>query len=264
MPNNLTQTLYGGDVTIHFSPDSHRYRKEGERTYLISVTAATGILDKSRFLIPWAVNLTGSYILQYLDKQSGQKFTPEELRPIVNEALEQHKLAKEKAASIGEKVHDFAENFAKFKAGLITTCPDITDDMEPEVINGINAFLEWFNTNKVKFTSAEKLLYSRKNDYTGLTDAVAIVNGRNLLIDYKTGKGIYNEAHYQVAGYVLAYEEETGEKLDGALILNFNKETGAMNEIRELSKEDIKIDSEIFLHCLAIKKREKELNKFNY
>lgn len=264
MANKITKKLYDGSVEIDFYVDSHRYKLSNERSYLISVTGATSIIDKSRVLIPWAVGMAGSFLRQYLEKMAGQKMTCEELYPVIDEALRQHELAKTKAGSIGDEVHNFAEEFAKFHSGQSLIEPKVTDDMKPEVINGISAFLGWFISNDVIFTDAERLLYSKENEYAGLADAVAIVNGKKLLIDYKTGKGIYNEAYYQVAGYVLAYEEETGEKLDGALILNFGKDTGELNDKREISRDDLMEDSAVFLHCLAIKKREKELNKLVY
>jgi hypothetical protein len=262
MAEKITQKLYDGSVTLDFYPKSHWYKMAGERTYLVSVTGATGIIDKSRALIIWATRLAGDHMRQYLEENAGQKFTAEELYPVIDEAIKQHELAKTKAGSIGDEVHDWAEQFAKFKSGQSENCPEITKEMKPEVINGINAFIDWFNSNDVKFIDAERLLYSKKHVYAGFCDAIATVNGEKLLIDYKTGKAIYSEAHYQVSGYVLAYEEETGEKLAGAMILNFNKETGEMNDWQKIGREDLKIDGEVFLHCLGIKKREKELTKW--
>ena len=43
--------------------------------------------------------------------------------------------------------------------------------------------------------------------FGGKFDAVARVNGRVTLIDFKTSSGIYPEYSYQLAGYQIAYEE---------------------------------------------------------
>lgn len=264
MANKISKKLYNGTIGIEFYPDSHRYKKEGEKTYLISVTAATGIIDKSRFLIPWAVNLDFAHLRQFLESMTGHTLSPEEIYPVIDEACKQHTIRKEEAADIGSVVHDFAENFAKFKTGQVAICPEITDDLPEGAINGINAFLDWFNSNDVEFLNAEQLLYSKEHDYAGLADAVAKVNGKHLLIDYKTGKAIYNEAHYQVAGYVMAHEEEFKTELDGALILNFDKETGLLKDVQEIGRDDIEKNKETFLNCLGVKRREKELNKAYY
>ncbi len=95
----------------------------------------------------------------------------------------------------------------------------------------------------------------------GIFDAVAIVNGKKVIIDYKTSKRVYNDHRYQIAGYRGAYEEENG-KIDGAIVLHFDKETGEFDMV-ELTDEDYAADYPVFLACYEIKKREKELTKLN-
>lgn len=260
MAEKQTCRLYGGEVLIDFYPESHRYKLNGERSYLISCTAVTGIIDKSRFLIPWAVNLAGAHLKQYIENASVNQFTAEELLPVIDEALKQHTVKKEEAASIGDLIHAWAESFAKAKLED-TEVPDVSEDLDERVLNGINAFLDWYNAHSVKFVCAEQMVYSRLHGFVGKIDAVAEVDGLKMLIDYKSGKYIYNEHLYQVAGYRLAYEEEHG-KLDGAVILHFNKETGQL-ETKEIGWEDYEKDAATFLACLAVKQREKELTKYN-
>ena len=179
MPTNKqTHKLYGGDVEIDFYPDSHRYKLLGEKTYLISVTAVTGILDKSRALIPWAVNTDLGYIKQYLDERADQKFTLEELEPVIEEAKNKHTEAKDTAATNGSMVHDYAENFAK---SIIdgTEAPEIDPEWPEQVHQGISAFLEWYNANEIEFHATEGLVYSKNLGVVGTADAVATVNGEN-------------------------------------------------------------------------------------
>jgi hypothetical protein len=258
MAEKITKKLYGGEVEIDFYPDAHRYKLAGSKTYLISVTSATGILDKSRVLIPWAINLAGAHLRRYLENASGNQFTSEELLPVIEEALQQHKIKKEEAAGVGSQVHKFAEQFALAKLDL-SDYPSVENDDE-RVVAGITAFLDWYTNNKVKFLEVERMLYSRKYGYVGLTDVIAEVNGRKLIMDYKTAKGIYSEHYYQLSGYWAAFEEETGVQLDGAAILHFDKETGLVN-VKELSREDHEMNYPVFLACYEIKKREKELSK---
>jgi hypothetical protein len=253
-------SLYGGEVLIDFYPESHRYKLHGERTYLISATAVTGIIDKSRFLIPWAVNLAGAHLKQFIENASTDRFAAEELLPVIEEALKQHTLKKEEAASIGDLIHAWAESFAlvQLENG---EAPEIADDLDERVLKGISAFLDWYNTHQVKFVCAENIVYSKAHGFVGKIDAVAEVDGKKMLIDYKSAKYIYNEHLYQVAGYRLAYEEEHG-KLDGAVILHFNKETGEL-ATKEIASEDYEKDTKTFLACLTVKQREKELTKYN-
>lgn len=258
MAEKITRSLYGGEVLIDFYPESHRYKMQGRKDYLISATACTGIIDKSRFLIPWAVNLAGTFLKQYVETAS--QITAEELLPIIDEALKQHTIKKEEAGSIGDLVHAWAESFAKAQIEN-SPMPEISDDLDERVINGINAFLDWYNAHNVKFIHSELMVYSKQYGFVGIADAIAEFNGRKMLFDYKTGKAIYNEHLYQVAGYRGAYEEEHG-KLDGAMILHFDKETGNLS-MRELIDEDQEKNYPVFLSCLTIKQREKELTKYN-
>jgi hypothetical protein len=255
----IIEKLYSGEITLEFMPASHRYRLEGSKEYLPSVTSCTGIIDKSRFLIPWAVGLAGSHIRKYLEENSSP-FTTEQILLVVDEAMRQHQIKKEEAASIGGQVHAYAEAFALSimeKKGVPAIPDDVTDE---RVRAGINAFLNWFVENDVQFLHAEKLVYSKSLGYAGLVDAIANVNGKRMLIDHKTSKGVYNEMRYQVAAYCMAFEEEHGEQLDGAMILHFDKETGTCNQYL-YTREDIRKDSVAFGACLDIKKREKELSK---
>ena len=251
MANKKTINLYDGNVEITFYPDSHRYLKDGKP--LISVTAATGIIDKSRVLIWWATNLMKDYLFEFVN--NNEDFSLEDLYNAIEEAAKQHQVKKEEAADIGSQVHEWCEMYIKAK---------INGDPEPEmpnddkVLNGITAFLEWLSEHKVKFHCSERLVYSKKHNYVGTLDAIATVNGKKYLIDFKTSKGVYNEFFYQVAAYRAAYEEETGEKLDGSIIIHFDKDTG---EFEVIDIDNHKKDYKVFLACLTIKKREKELSK---
>ncbi len=258
MAEKIIERLYNGNVSLEFLPDSHRYRLEGTKEYLPSVTSCTGIIDKSRVLIPWAVGLAEKHLRTFIESNTGP-FGAEELIPIIEEAVRQHQIKKDEAASIGGMVHAYAEAFALAVIAK-KDVPQIPEDADERVRAGINAFLNWFVSNDVQFLHAEKLVYSPTHGFAGLVDAVANVNGRRTLIDYKTSKGVYTEMRYQVAAYCLAFEEEHADSLDAALILQFDKETGVCNP-HPLTKDDIAKDSSAFLACLALKKREKELAK---
>lgn len=291
MANTETKTFYKGEVEITFYPDSHRYKLAGERSYLTSVTAITGIIDKSRVLIPWAVGLTGAFLRKYLEEAAANNFTKEELYSVIDEALVQHTVKKEAAADIGSRTHDLAqkigealrdnksleiealqnlndklEELNKKKEFFSSDNAPLTEEEEKEldiltkVSNGVQAFINWVVDHNVKFLECERMVYSRKHKFVGITDAIIELNGKKYLIDYKTSKGVYNEMKYQLAGYTIAYEEETGEKLDGQMIIHFNKETGEC-KVHEISNKDNNLNKKTFLHLVAVKNREKELSK---
>ncbi len=254
--------LYNNSVTVEFYPNSHRYKLSGERTYLISVTAITGIIDKSRVLINWAINdCVIPFIENFLTSSNKKTFRIEELIGVLDEARTQHEVKKQEAGGVGKEVHEFAEKYSLYKSGKGDK-PELPENNQAR--NGVNAFLDWYLAHDVEFLEAERLIYSKKYGFVGMADGIAKVNGKKCLIDYKTGNGIYNEHYLQVTGYRIAYEEETGEKLDGALILHFDKKTGEFKTPRFISDFDHEANIPAFLAAYELKKRDKELNKITF
>lgn len=259
MANKMTKELYGGEVVIDFYPDSHRYKKQGEKTYLISATGATGIIDKSRPLIIWAIGLFKTHLLSFFEGSKSKSFTPDELYPIIEEGAEQHTIRKEEAASIGSQVHQWCEMFVLNKMKGEDVTEESLEGLPDQVEKGVNAFLDWYNAHDISFLASERLVYSRDNDYVGITDAVAIIDGKKTVIDFKTSKRVYTDHRYQLSGYWNAIEEEDGSKLDAGLILHFDKETGEFGKY-EIDRDEHAKNLPVFLACLVVKRREKELS----
>lgn len=269
----VRHTLYGGEVVIDFYPGSHRFKLiEGGNKEIpgnpISVTGATGIVDKSRPLLLWANRLIGSYMRQYLEERAGQKFTAEELYPVIDEALAEPDKKKEEAAANGTVVHDFALAWALWKLGRAPK-PEINADWNEQIINGINAFIDWQTVHNVEFVEAERVIYSRRRHFVGFTDVLARVDGLFTIVDYKTSKSVYSDQQYQLSGYWDAFMEEMSHSQAGGLpilagvqqglIAHFDKETGLFTPYL-ISEEEHKKNLEAFEGCLIVKRREKELN----
>ncbi len=260
----IVKEIYGGEVKVIFYPNSHRYRLEGERSYLLSVTGITGIIDKSRVLMGWALRENFGYLMQNLEAMGNEKISKEMIYPIIEDAKIYHDIIKNKAAEVGTAVHDWAEAMAQSKidGGEL---PEVNVDhiqdtkMREQILKGIGAFLDWYNENNVEFIEVERFIYSRKHGYVGKFDAVAKVNGIVMMIDYKTSSGIYDEANLQVSAYRAAYEEETGIRIEKSIILNFNKDTGEFLT-KELSNEDHDRDFKVFLATFEMRKWKKEMD----
>lgn len=247
-------SFYKGKITIDFYEAKHQYivRETGERP--ISVTAVTGIIDKSRPLIIWATRLAGNHILEKL--KNGIVIT----EAIIQEAINQHQVVKKEAASIGSQVHDWAEQYIGAKA---KNRKELEMPKDEKVLNGVIAFLKWVEEHKIKFLDSEKLVYSKKHGYVGIMDCKFTMGDEKHKIihcgDFKTSKAIYNEYRYQVAAYQEADTEESKEIYGTKWLMRFDKETGEF-EAHEFGEH--KKDFEAFLGALAVKRREKELSKF--
>lgn len=253
-------TTYNGK-NIFFYPNSHRYKLENEKGYLLSPSAITGILDKSQALLIWNDKL----IKDFYSKIEENKYSTWEVQKLFEEALEIRKIKVEEAQDIGSIVHDYAENTAYAKAyGL--SLPEIPENIPEQAMVGIQAFLKFEIEKNVKYLEAEKFIYSEKNytAYVGRFDAIIEIDGVRILTDYKTSKGVYTSQKYQLAGYDLALIEEyefKGEKLpyEKIGVLHFDKNTGEPT-LHILSDEERKLAQEAFKALLTVKSIEKSLN----
>ena len=243
--------LYKGKVELCFEEGRHRFTVNNKS--ILSVTAGTSVIDKSRPLIYWATGLARDYLMENLKKMTADT-KGEKIVALIEEAVKQHQIKKDKAADIGTQVHDWAEQFIKAK-----TKKDVAPiPKDPQVYNGVSAFLKWVDEFDVKFLSSEKHIYSKKHNYAGIMDAEAIIGRRRCVIDFKTSKAIYPEFRFQVAAYQAAGEEESGKLYSGnKWLVRFGKEDGEF-EAHEYAEHDK--DFKAFLSALNLRRRLKELD----
>ncbi len=79
--------------------------------------------------------------------------------------------------------------------------------------------------HKVKFVSTERIVYSKKHDYIGKMDAEAMVDGKRVLVDFKTSSGLYNSVRMQTAAYQKADEEEGAKSYKGRWAIRISRKT---------------------------------------
>jgi hypothetical protein len=186
----------------------------------------------------------------------------------IDEAKAIHTKYLKDAATIGSKIHDWIESYINKEN------PEMPD--EDNVLLGINAFLDWVKEYKVKFLNSELPIYSRKYDYCGTVDAIAIIKGKRYLVDYKTSTGLYNDVMLQTASYVSAYEEMGCGKITGRWAIRLEKRNDAefkadMDEkgnpnaeyipfeavYLDHDKNDLKEDFDAFLNAQGLKNWDK-------
>lgn len=265
-----THSLYNGDVVIEFTQGAYdRYKLvqcfgAGEaklaelNKYMLSVTTATGIIDKSGALVPWATKLDMDYIRHYLiENKKRVSFTPDELLPLIDEAATQHTKVKQEAASVGDLVHTYASDYAEaIIAGQ--SAPTLAADTSIQVVNGVNAFLDAVKQEKLTFIETEKIVYEPVLNYIGRFDLLAqSPDGKYILIDFKTSKGIYANYLPQLGGYALAH----GQKLiDETQIWHFSKFDGTFTILKR-TKWQINEDVVAFTAALDLKRYDKKITK---
>ena len=140
----------------------------------IKVPSVTRVVDGCfpKHLVDWALSI-------------GE----EEYHRVIDEALE-----------IGNYTHEWIEKY-------------ILNGENPNQYNTCtDAFLIWEKKHNVEWIDAERKIYCDKYKYAGTVDAVAKINGRVCVIDFKTSKKVYKPYHLQVAAYAQAIKRIDGLK----------------------------------------------------
>ena len=241
----IIETPIKKNKVLYFDDENHRFwfDKEGEKEYVNSVTGFVSIVDKSAPLMQWAVNMAQTYLLEKLNR--GEQI----IEIDVLESSKQHRIKKTAEADRGTKLHELVSLWIK---GEQFEIPD--DD---KIRNGFNAFLQYQEANKVKWLESEKIVYSHKYNYAGITDAIGMAGKERILFEFKSTRSIeYPEFNLQTAAYQLAYEEQFKKKINYRLVLGFGKDTG---EFMVKKLEDYQNDKMGFLACVALKQSLKQI-----
>ena len=234
-------SLYRGEVklSVDIDEDKHDCFDSNGNKIPYSVTGATGVIDKSGALMGWVAKMMGLYLLA--EKEKGNCQITEEM---IARAKKEYRLLRQEAADLGTEIHKWVSDWIK---GKNPTMP-----IDERVVNGITAFLKFQKEHKVKWLESERIIYSKEYNYWGVLDAIGKINGKLVLVDFKSSSGIYPEMYFQTAGYQIAFEEETGKKIAKRIICKFGKEDGQF-EVKELNCDEE--DKEAFLSALTLKRR---------
>lgn len=270
IPNNMAATeknrleFYGGKVQVDFYPNSHRYKLielngEERKDWIPSPSSIIAKLDKSPQLVHWAVNCFEEKVVELM--RDGVNFTKDDVLNMVAEGKTAHNTKKESACSVGTVVHKYAEEYS---ATASVEMPDDyaeLDEAEQALADkGIEAFHQWLDQVEPKFIKSEFSVFSLKQMFVGTSDELVEIDGKKYLLDYKTSKGVYSSHFYQASAYLKAYEEEYGEKLDGAMIIHVSKETGEVGVVT-LSRSDLVKGYVGFKALATIHAVDKQINK---
>ncbi len=125
---------------------------------------------------------------------------------------------RDKAGDIGTLVH------AAIEANLSGAPLPVLDSIPHKAYR---AFLRWQGQNKIKIIKQEIQLVSEEYRYGGTLDAVGIVEGKHILLDWKTSKGIYKNYLLQLAAYTRLWNENYPDKeIADAWLVRFSKSDG--------------------------------------
>jgi hypothetical protein len=226
MSEVVTAKLYGGRVTVDLNPRNHRYHVSTSKAAPDGVTTLCSGTIPPFQLIDWAGRTNAQDIrdacLRVLE-ETGMFPEQSAFLSICAEAETAHNRLRDAAGDAGSAIHDLIEKHLRGEPH---------DAPSDEIINkGFGAFLKWREQSDVEILEVERLIYSEQYFYCGKTDILGSRNGKFLIGDFKTGNSAgYEKEWYQLAGYAVAIEEETEDKIEEGLIVHIDKKTGRFTE----------------------------------
>ena len=245
----------GREFQLIFDADMHSYKVDGEK-----VPSVTKVIDACfpKHLTDWAVAEGADFFKASLEpyrlaptEESGTFMLPARVVTHIYKGIQTaYKSIGRDAAQIGTVVHDWIESAIKYKmnGGVAPKVPK-----GDEIGNCIKAYKDWSRKRKPVWLETEQKIYYHDpggvNCYAGTVDALAEVDGKLCVIDFKTSKKIYKPYHLQVAAYAQAISMQDQIDMPMGMILRLDKETGVYQE----KLFDPRPHIHMFFHCLDLK-----------
>ena len=125
------------------------------------------------------------------------------------------------AGDIGTEVHEAIAADLRGETWELTS--------KPAAI-AMQSYRLWQEDATVEPLWTEQTVWSLEYGFAGSADLVGLDGSKLIVMDWKTGAGVYNEAGLQMAAYSHAIEEMTGSKVDECVVVHLDKSTPAWTE----------------------------------
>lgn len=205
---------------------AHTVYKTRDGRRVPGATTITGLLNKP-YLIAWANKLG-------LEGIDSSKYTDE-------------------AAKVGTLAHQMVQDHLQ---GNTTVTKQYSQEQIDLASNSFLSYLHWEEGHKVQPIICEDPMVSEKRLYGGTVDCYCLLDGIPTLVDFKSGKAIYDEYFVQTS----AYKElliEHGHPVEQIKILRIGRDETEGFEERTIT--DSRDYFDIFCHLLDVYYLKKKL-----
>ena len=198
------------------------YYFQGEGPF-ISVTNAIKLGIPSPYIAPWYAKVVAEYVDNDWDELTDQwreshHNSDDDVRFVkMLKALPVE--TRDAAGEFGATVHDICEDLI-----LTGLHPPY---MDAKIAQRVKQFLAWQEEMKPKYLAVEGIVFNREYGYAGAFDILCDLPGHGkVIIDIKTGKGIYGSAAIQQTAYrhgefiAVGTDEVPMIETDGAMVLH--------------------------------------------
>jgi len=207
----------------------------GENVKFPSVTKIIGVLDK--FLDTWRVGLGVDYLYDnaigpfLAGDMTLEQFKEIDYPKLVADAKLYHKDVSGEAMDYGSRFHKAMDDWHK-GTGI--------RPVEPDLIEPWQKAAEWEDLVNLRVIESESMVYSKTFQFAGTRDLKCEVTFDKIpligILDFKTRNGkdgkatpVYPGDKQQVAAYVLADEEMSGDQIDFGGVVIVNRDTNVVS-----------------------------------
>lgn len=165
----------------------------------------------------------------------------------------------DKAAEAGTIAHSMAEHDIKGLPLPASKDPDSSTAIQARA--AFQGYLDWKRMTRLELVGSEISLVSDMYAFGGTLDGIALIDGKNALIDFKTSNGTYASHIIQLAAYKNLWEAKNGKLLDGGIhLLRFGKDGGDFHH-SHYARERMQKPWEAFLLLRALYDLKKPIEK---
>jgi hypothetical protein len=150
-----------------------------------------------------------------------------------------------KACDIGSQVHAMIEYTLRVKLCQKVPSPE---GLSSKAAWAFGVYERWAESVNLTPIYIEQTVYSKTYGYAGTMDLFCEIDGRATVVDFKTGKAVYPEAHLQNAAYRFALREMGhGDAIQGIILRLPKNETDPEPEAVHADNEEESLEA--FLHA---------------
>lgn len=153
----------------------------------VQVPSITTVISMEHIdLTGWAGYLAAKSLAEHQQLASAMG-EPGQMRRLVREAAVAAERFRDEAAARGDRVHNYAEQFALRELGQVHELEASRELLAAhDELGYARSFEQWWSEYRVEPIAAEVTVWNETVGYAGTIDLVARVGGRVALLDYKT------------------------------------------------------------------------------
>ena len=226
-------------VLLEYDHAAHSYVVEEEKVPNVT-TLIDGVFPK--YLTEWAARCGADYWKEH--------YGTHEASDMYHGIIRAHNDVSGAARDIGHETHYWLEEYINSSIKNPNEVDWKLGALSDKAKNAVQAFIKWEASHDIVWMGSEKKVYSKDYGYAGTVDAIAMINGKYCIVDFKTSAKIYKEAYVQLSAYAQAVEEIHGMPVDLAVVLRLDKEEDKYQEAAFIPSDYF----HVFLMAMQMKK----------